>query len=452
MPSSETLRSGRTPFEIRGEDRDYSGLSISGRYLADQNIERSYFNGVNLSDCGFARVQLNNTEFSEAKVAKSTFEDVNFAGSDFVDCLFEEIAFTRSTFEKGEWREATFVNCRFVECDFLQTTVTLCKFVNCAFDTATIASAEHRSVYYNVFTGCRFERLVHDVVFASRNFGSPSDAGAQSLVPSAAGPTIENVCLLNNREQLQVADLADVAEVLCSSLAGGQQRRNSTLTFFAKIVRTISDERRISATSLVYLEELITRFAGVVEDRDLLMAAMSAVIEIRTALFNIVAETQQAEPPPENLHSLNIRFAPTYGREQVEVLRRALSESAGLGPDDLKIKKLESGSTIVEMMSDAAMTTAALLIALNFILRQATVTVTLVGKLRRTVRDTFGSRKPPAPRKVARPALPKVRAILRTGAVSPELAPIRSAVHRSGRVLVDMDVRAAIVVTAQEGK
>ena len=233
---------------------------------------------------------------------------------------------------------------------------------------------------------------------------------------------------------------------------GGQQRRNSTLTFFAKIVRTISDERRISATSLIYLEDLIARFAGTVEDRDLLMAAMSAVIEIRTALFNIVSETRQTEPPSENLHSLSIRFAPTCGRAQVEVLRRALSESAGLGAGGLEIKKLESGSTIIEMMTDAAVTTGVLLIALNFILRQADITVKLVGKLRRSARAALGARKPPVPRRASRPPPPKVRAILRSGAVAPELVLIRSAVHRSGRILVDMDVHASVVITAQQGE
>jgi hypothetical protein len=35
--------SGRNAFEVRSDDRDYSGLSIADRLLTDANIERSFF-------------------------------------------------------------------------------------------------------------------------------------------------------------------------------------------------------------------------------------------------------------------------------------------------------------------------------------------------------------------------------------------------------------------------
>jgi hypothetical protein len=33
------IKAGRSPFEIRSDDKDYSGLSIHDRFLADTNIQ-----------------------------------------------------------------------------------------------------------------------------------------------------------------------------------------------------------------------------------------------------------------------------------------------------------------------------------------------------------------------------------------------------------------------------
>src|SRR4051812_10641706 len=93
---------GRIPFEIRSADRDYSGLSFEDRYLVTADIERSFFNGVNLINCAFVGVKMNNTEFSEAKIESSIFSDVGLSGSDFVDSLIEKTSFTKCNFSKGE--------------------------------------------------------------------------------------------------------------------------------------------------------------------------------------------------------------------------------------------------------------------------------------------------------------------------------------------------------------
>ena len=51
-------------FEVL-ESRDYSGLSIAGRYLVNVDSEKAFFNGANLSDRVFEDVKFNNTEFTE---------------------------------------------------------------------------------------------------------------------------------------------------------------------------------------------------------------------------------------------------------------------------------------------------------------------------------------------------------------------------------------------------
>src|ERR1700730_1480483 len=306
-------KAGRSAFEVRLADRDYSGLSISNRYLTDIDIERSFFNGVNLVNCAFQNVKMNNTEFSEAKIEKCVFSRADLSGSDFVDSLLEDTCFLHCNFEKGEWRDTTFRRCKFVECNFDHTTVTLCVFVGCEFDVQTIHTAEHRAVYFNVLSRCHFGRPTSEAHFASRNFGIPAIADQGTIVPAGSQTSIEQLCLLNNIGRLRAIDVAGVAESICSSLSDGVHRRVSTLIFFSKIVRVLTEERRISPTSLIYLEQTITAFAGRVADQDLFTAAMTAVIEIRSAMFSVATEpiSQTWANSGEPATHITIRFAET---------------------------------------------------------------------------------------------------------------------------------------------
>jgi hypothetical protein len=92
----------------------------------------------------------------------------------------------------------------------------------------------------------------------------------------------------------------------------------------------------------------------------------------------------------------------------------------------------------------------AFLIGLNFVLRQATVTVQLVGSLKRKLGLT---RRPRRKSKMLAPNVPaKARAILKANAVAPELMPVRAIVRRTGRILVQMDERATVTVLTKEPK
>jgi uncharacterized protein YjbI with pentapeptide repeats len=444
-----STKSGRSEFEIRPADRDYSGLSIANRFLADSNIERSFFNGVNLTNCAFDSVKMNNTEFSEARVQKSNFLSTDLSGSDFVDSLFECTDFLNCNFEKGEWRDTTFRRCKFVGCNFDHTTVTLCVFVGCDFDAETFSTAEHRAFYFNTLSRCKFGRLADDSHFASRNFGIPAIGNQGTIVPTDSQISIEQLCLLNNVGRSRVIDVAGVAESICASLADGVQRRFSTLIFFSKIVRVLTDERRISPTSLIYLEQTIAKFAGSVDDQDLFTAAMTAVIEIRSALYSVATEAQNQawENSSEPTRNITIRFAETYVRNQVEVLRQTLATVAGVNADGLGIESIRNGSTIIEFVSANVIAIGALLVAINFVLRQATITVKEVTSLSHFISKARKTGKPNTKlSRSTRRVRNKVPAVLQTGPVLPELAPVRAAVHRYGRVLVEMDEKAHITI------
>jgi uncharacterized protein YjbI with pentapeptide repeats len=441
------IKQGRIQFEIRLEDRDYSGLTIVNRYLENANIERSFFNGANLTNCFFAAVKMNNTEFSEAKIQKSEFSKADFSGSDFVDTLFENTSFVDCSFEKGEWRDATFRQCKFVGCNFDHTTVAVCTFLGCNFDAETLTTMEHRALYYNVFSRCKFGRPTSNSHFSSRNFGIPAAGGQGTMVPADSETTIEQMCLLNNAGHLRAIDVAGVAEAICRSLAGGAHRRTSALIFFSKVVRVLTDERRISPTSLIYLEQIVTHFAGGVDDQDLFTAAMTTVVEIRSALFSVATERSDEDDSTDIARHITISFSETYTERQAEILRETLANVAAASPDSLVTESVRSGSTIIEIISANLISVGALLVAFNFVLRQAKVTIERLGDIKR-IANKLRKPKKSAAKQTKRSGRPpsKVPAIMKTGAVLPELISIRAAVSRHGRLLVEMDEKADVQI------
>jgi hypothetical protein len=440
---------GRDAFEVL-ESRDYSGLSIVRRYLIHADSEKAFFNGTNISDCVFNDVRFNNTEFTEGNIDQSTFSETDLSGSDFIDSHFEDCRFTRCSFEKGEWRNSSFVRCTFVQCLFTHTTVALCVFAKCSFDADTQNTVEHRSAYFNVFTECAFERPFVDAGFSSRNFGTPTTATGDTLVLAGSHTSIEHLCLLNNSGHLKSIDVVEVAEALCKSFVDGMQRLNSTLVFFSKIIRTLTDETRISATSLIYLEEVLSGLAGLVNDQDLFSAAMLAIVEIRSALFSIMKEADLKEPSDGNVREIIIVFSETYTRQQADVLKSALERTSALASGGLVIRDFRQGSTWIEITSTAIVSLGGVLVSLNFVLRQAKITVDRVTALRKSLAKARGPATKEARTSVARRSRAKLPAVLKAGPVAPELKPVREAVHRYGRILVEIDSKAEVRLLVEQ--
>lgn len=446
----DNFRTGRAPFDLRGDDRDYSGTAISDRYLAGSDASRSFFNGVNLTNCVFHEVRLDHSEFAEARAEHCEFRGCDLSGSDLVDSLFSDVLFVACRFETAEWRDATFQHCRFIDCNFSHATIALCAFTRCSFDAASMRQLEHRAVSFNVFSECDFPGQTHDRLVASRNFGIPAAAEVSELVSKETSITIEHICLMNNRGHLRVAAVADAAEALCTALSSGRQRRNSTLMFLAKIVRVLTQERRISATSLIYLEEVISHFASLVDDQDTFISAMAAVIEIRTALFSISTEAVRTGDAT-TFRSVRLRFSRTYARDQAEALRDAIAEAAGVPSAELEIETFRQGSTFIELIATAGVSASAFLLSLNLILRQATVTVERLNELRgaiKTLRRGTTSRR--SSKASAGRKLTKVQSIIATPAVAAILIPVRNAVRRSGRTLVELDEPATVSMSPKK--
>jgi hypothetical protein len=443
---------GRLPFEVRESDRDYSALIISDRFLAKSDIEKSFFHGSVLENCDFEQVKLNNTEFSETTAKSCHFDVVDLSGSDFIDCRFEETVFSECDFEKGEWRESTFVNCKFLNCNFTHTTTTLCKFVACDFDNETISRIENRSIYFNIFQRSVFSKGLTDQVFFSRNFGVLAIELPESIISKDICISIEQICLLNNLGILRSIDIIDATEAICDSLSKKGPKRNSTLKFLGNIFRTLTEERRISATSLMCLEAIVIGLANTTEDQDLFKVVMDTIVEIRNALVLVANEIQDFDPQQwegQALSAISIFFPETYSKNQVQLLRDALAETAGTKPDNLAIEGIRHGSTYIELATSGAVSIAGLLTAFNFILRQAEITVTRIKKLQKAIRSPSKITRLSKVSKDLVNVSARAPAILKAGAVSPVLAPLQKTVRRSGNALAQMDEKAKITILVE---
>lgn len=447
MEDEDRHGTARGPFEVR-PDRDYSGTSLKAVSVSGANLARSFFNGANLVDVELRDSDVSNTELTEVQGRGCTFSRCNFHGSDFISSRFETSSFSDCDFTNGEWRESSFVNCRFERCTFDHATVTLSEFCGCRFDTEALRTADNRAFHYNVFTGCEFPPIELSDSLTSRNFGLPAKrVDGHGNVLRGRLVTLEELCHLNNAGCFHVVDLADAVGGLTKTIERGGSRRNSALAFFGRILRVLTAERRISATSLFYIEEELSSLAASTNDQEVLLATMGAMVEARTALLRIAEEWEHAEPATDTCRSITIHFAPTYPRSHAEALVSTLQ--AVKGPDAaLELRDFGVGSTWIEIVSVGAVTATTVLSTLNIVLRQATVTVKRVGEFRREVRKL--SKQPQrrgGPSKSVTAS--KVPAILSPETASPKLAAARSAARRYGRVLVELDEPASVTLLVE---
>ena len=278
----------------------------------------------------------------------------------------------------------------------------------------------------------------------TRNFGVPGSPAGTALVRVGAEITIEEVCRLNNIGHMRTVDFVLAAEALFGEVREGGSRRRSSLLFLANILRTLEGERRISASSLLYLEEAVSELASRILDQQLFMASMSVIVDIRAALFAMSGFDAAADYPGEaTVSGVHIFFDGRFGPGHVEILRDTMEKVAGAESGTLKLTKLEHGSTLIEFITSQALSLVGLITAVNLIISQATVTVGKYANLKKALAQT----RNPAPSGSQHP-VPRARVpdILKSGVVAPKLAPLKTAVKKHGRALVEMDEPAQVAI------
>lgn len=445
----------KTPFAIERPGNDYSGMSFQNISMRNQQRENSFFNGIDLIDSEITGSDLSHCELSETLMRGCAIHSSNFSSSDFISSIVENCEFVDCDFRTGEWRNAKFQSCSFVDCDFDRTTIALTCFYACRFDDRSLRSMLHRAVALNVFSNCGLPWLVDDAIFASRNFGTLCVSRQNTQMIQSSGASLEQLCLLRNLGRMEVTDLLDAVQGAFEMHSVNGRCRTSTFEFMTLIVRAVATERRISPTSLILMEELITRFSSRIEDAGMFNIAMALVIEIRSILFNICAsESAMAhDAAGDAVVQLQLKFAETFDRDTMEFLVESILTVGHFPPGAIRIEKMEHGSTYVDAVTITVVSLGPLLMALNFALRQATITVERVGQLKGAVKKVIAEpRSTRAKKDQSKTELTKRTHAVADGKMeSQELTATRKLVRREGARLARLDTKAVIHVTTKQG-
>jgi hypothetical protein len=449
----------RTPFPVRSDDRDYSGLNIENAFLADSTaLSHSFMNGTNVSNSIFVRAALDQIEFAEALMEKSVFLKCDLEGSDFIRSIVQDCSFEQTSVVNGEWRETEYRNTNFTDCDFTHTTINLCRFQNCRFLGSSSSTMNHRSINYNTFDNCEFSGGISSEYVLSQNFGIPSDL-VQSPSLAHKPMTLSEVCRISSRPSFRVSDLIDAIEAECQA----QSRRSNKLLieFIANIVASLAAQRRISAPALIYVENLFATLGRSASSTANFASAMGAIVRVRNAMFDLVTNNQVPRLNGEVCTALIFWYEDIFNEELAEDLAPVLGQLLLEDSTAVELVAFSNGSTLMEYAFSMVAPATAVASTLGLILTQANITVKGLNEFKTGAKALaprlFSRKEATKPQAVGEPggvpavapaALPeRVPAIMNTDAVLPQLVPIRIAVEKSGKTLILLDNRVEITIS-----
>ncbi|KAA0675637.1 pentapeptide repeat-containing protein [Roseomonas genomospecies 6] len=436
----------------------HPGIDLSGRdfesiYLSKPlSLSHSFLNGASFTDSIFFDIDIDQTEMAEAYFEKCSFNNVKLSGADLVGSSFVDCAFIGCYFTEGEWRSSKFVNVLFDSCYFDYTTINLCVFENCKFSQIAKGSLSHNSVNYNVF--CRTEiceRNIKDSV-VSQNFGMPTPDHITSIKRSGAQVSLEDVCLTSGRGSFSIPDFVSA---IYNEFHHGRRTRlkKLRLEFVSNIISAVSSEKRISSTSLLYIEIMLQSHARTLTNEGDMLSVMKAILGVRSALYDLSNETREniydIDHSQAACRKITILYQHTFPRDDAIALTKSIGIVSCGDPNAFYISEFRNGSTFIEMVASTTIQVSSVLFACGLLIRQATVTVERATQLKKAVNEFIQASA--HRRKKRAQALPsKAPALQRTGSVSPELDRVKKALQDSGEALVRLDDKADIKIYATE--
>ncbi|MDF0585124.1 pentapeptide repeat-containing protein [Bradyrhizobium yuanmingense] len=439
---------GRNPFPLVEGDNDYSGKDFDSVVLQDsKSLSHAFLNGVTLSNAAFIRADLDQCEFGEAELTKTTFVECLLAGTDFVRATFTDVLFEDCDLTDGEWRESTFTRVRFVRCKFAHTTVNLCSFYDCAILEGSVEGLDYKAVNYNVFSRCTFDGGISNETVLSRNFGLRPTKSSSSVVHFGSHVTLEQVCLLSSSGPVGAFDVVRAIENECANFRGRMKKLR--LEFIGNIVRLMAFEARISSSSLIYIEGVLSGLGALVlEDGDP-QAVLSAFITVRNALFERVNATLLDTDAPAGIADrLALTYEAQFSRAEGEALAQALDHVLTDGSRTVTLTSVQHGSTIFNIdFQGAVCTAAATWAAVNLLLSQAKTSIKTIKAIKAEFKKRKSAPKPNRDLTRAKKATP---ALLLSGKEPPELVRLRRAVHQNGMLLVQLDAPAMATLHVRE--
>jgi Pentapeptide repeats (9 copies) len=446
MADEESKTYGKSQLNGASYGADLSGQDFDSVYLEpSQSLSHSFLNGTSFKDSTFLGAPIDQAELAEAHIIDCTFDRTDFTGSSFISAKVERTTFRDCVFADGEWRKSRFKSVIFQNCDFNYTTINLCVFEDCDFLKKGGEYLENRSVNYNVFSRSRFDTLYEDDVVLANNFGLPSKGARKSLTHVGSGISLEEICIKSSSARTVVSELVDAIEHELRS-AKAHRLKIMRLEFVSNIVAALAKTNGVSAGSLTYLEAIFLSVAKDALSEADALAAMSAVLNIRSLLFDLmkhsIIDSEFAEFPCQ---AIEIRYQRTYTQYDVLELAKILGELANGTPNTFAISRFANGSTMIELLSMQVVSVGAILTAINFILRQVNTTLLEARKIRENTVKLL-SPAPKATRKRKRKVVSRVQALQHSGVVPKEAALLRQTVSAHGYHVVLLDDEAETIV------
>ncbi|CAN5257604.1 hypothetical protein BH11PSE4_BH11PSE4_38860 [soil metagenome] len=445
---SEARVKGRNPFPVLDGDNDYSGRDFDYVFLKDSKaLSHAFLNGVTLSNSVFLNVDLDQCEFGEAQFTKTNFVNASLDGSDFVRATFSESSFENCDLSDGEWRESIFDRVRFLGCKFSHTTVNLCIFIECEFADGSTVGLDYKAVNYNVFSKCRFDRGIASETVLSRNFGLKPAQPASSLIQFGQNASLEQICLTSGEGRVSIYDLIQAISKEFTTFRGRMKKLR--LEFISNILKILTSERRIAASSLVYIEGMLSALGSTaLEDGDP-QAILSAFVTVRNALLELSTATHSDAAMEGALCTKVVliydsEFSEEYASAMVKSIDTILTDGQG----GVALASVQRGSTIITMDIQGMVCSAvAVLGAINLFVSQLTTSVKRIKTLRKTlVKTKVRPRKPTKRQELVK----RNPGFLFSGEQPVELIRVRKAVQENGMIIIRMDEPAVLKLFIQE--
>jgi hypothetical protein len=438
MSNKDNPTSGRIRLHVASYGADLSGKDFEGVYLdRSQTLSHSFLNGSSFKNSAFLGAPIDQTELAEAQIVDCFFDETDFTGSSFIGAIVEGTIFRKCIFADGEWRKSRFTNVTFQDCNFNYTTVNLCIFDSCEFYGQGSKQLDNRSVNYNVFTQCHFDAFYEDDVVLANNFGLPSKGQRKALANYGSSISLEEVCVQSSSGRTTVSDLVRAIENEFKRM-NVHRLKTLRLEFISNIIVALARTKRVSATSLTYLEGFFSSLAKAATSEVDTLAAMSVVINIRSLLFDLIQNSfVDSEIAQCQCDAIEIEYERTYTRSDSVELAKILGELAIGDPNAFVVSRFAHGSTLIELLALQVVSVGAVLTSLNFVLRQLNTTLVQTQQIRKNAGKLRRASTKVA--KKQRKNVSRIQALQRSGHLSKEVSILRKAVAVHGYHAVTLD-------------
>jgi uncharacterized protein YjbI with pentapeptide repeats len=430
---------------------DLSGKDFEDVFLdSPLTLSHSFLNGTSFKNSVFLNTAIDQTELAEAEIIGCHFEKIDFTGSSFIGASVANTTFRNCNFRDGEWRQSHFANVTFLDCDFNYTTVNLCIFDDCIFSGEQSKHLDNRSVNYNVFMVSKFDFFADDDVVLASNFGFPSKGPKGAIASYGAGVSLEEICLKSSSGEIVISEFVRAIESEFAR-ARGLRLKALRLEFISNIIRALTKRQKMSVTSLIYLENLFYTLAQSTKVEAEALAAMSVLLKIRSLLLDVSMDSDAPLHADRLCRAIDVRYARTYAYADAIELAKILGELSNNRTDTFTVSDFSIGSTSIDMIATQAVTIGATLVAINFALRQANITLVQTRELGKNMTKLI----PPFLRKKEkrkRKATSRVSVLQGADTSNKDIALVRRSVAKHGYKSVLLDDKADLTVYYDSNK